>query len=51
MTVLLFLMGPIHPPTADDEEPLGAGRIMLGWLTLAFILIGFTPFPILSMPQ
>lgn len=44
MLFLLMLMGP-HPPTANDEEPLGAGRIVLGWLTLAFVLIGFTPTP------
>jgi membrane-associated protease RseP (regulator of RpoE activity) len=46
IVALLFFMGPTHPPTADDEEPLGALRIVLGWLTLAFILIGFTPTPI-----
>ncbi len=46
MIVLLMIMGPIHPPTADDEEPLGVGRMILGWLTLAFIVIGFTPTPI-----
>jgi membrane-associated protease RseP (regulator of RpoE activity) len=46
MLALLFFLGPIHPPTADDQEPLGAVRIVLGWLTLAFILIGFTPRPI-----
>jgi membrane-associated protease RseP (regulator of RpoE activity) len=46
MVVLLFLMGPKHPPTADDDEPLGAWRYVLGWLTLAFIIIGFTPVPI-----
>lgn len=46
MLFLLFLMGPIHPPTADDDEPLGPWRILLGWLTLAFILIGFTATPI-----
>ena len=45
MVVLLFVMGPIHPPTADDNVPLGAGRVLLGWLTLAFIFIGFTPTP------
>ena len=38
--------GPGHPPTADDYVPLGSGRIILGWLTLAFLLIGFTPVPI-----
>jgi membrane-associated protease RseP (regulator of RpoE activity) len=50
MLFLLFLMGPIHPPTADDEEPLGTVRIVLGWLTLAFIVVGFTPTPLVSMP-
>ena len=45
MILLLFMMGPSHPPTADDEEPLGWPRIVLGWLTLAFIPFGFTPIP------
>lgn len=45
MLFLLMLMGPNHPPTADDEVPLGAGRIVLGWLTLAFIPFGFTGKP------
>jgi len=45
MIFLLIMMGPSHPPTADDEEPLGWPRIILGWLTLAFIPIGFTPMP------
>jgi len=47
MLILLFIMGPIHPPTADDDEPLGFFRYLLGWLTLAFIFIGFTPVPIM----
>ena len=46
MLFLLLLMGPIHPPTADDSEPLGLGRVVLGWLTLAFIIVGFTPTPL-----
>jgi Zn-dependent protease len=46
MVALLFLSGPRHPPTANDEVSLGPGRIVLGWLTLAFVIIGFTPFPI-----
>jgi membrane-associated protease RseP (regulator of RpoE activity) len=45
MIFLLILIGSAHPPTADDEEPLGWPRIILGWLTLAFIPIGFTPMP------
>lgn len=46
MILLLIIMGPRHPPTADDKVPLGRGRIILGWLTLAFIIVGFTPRPI-----
>jgi membrane-associated protease RseP (regulator of RpoE activity) len=46
MVVLLVVAGPRHPPTADDTVPLGAGRIVVGWLTLAFVLIGFTLNPI-----
>ncbi len=45
MMCLLILMGPKHPPTADDNVPLGGFRVALGWLTLAFVPIGFTPFP------
>lgn len=44
MLVLLVLMGVRHPPTAHDV-PLGRGRTVLGWLALAFVLVGFTPSP------
>ena len=46
LLVLLVLMGPLHPPTTDDTVPLGAVRHVLGWLTLAFLVIGLTPTPI-----
>ena len=45
MLMLLLFMGPNHPPTADDSQPLGTGRTILGWVTLCFIFIGFTPQP------
>jgi len=45
MICLLLAMGPRHPPTANDYVPLGVVRTVLGWLTLAFVPIGFTPFP------
>lgn len=45
MLVLLVIMGPKHPPTVRDDVPLGFWRTLLGWLTLAFILLGFTPKP------
>jgi len=49
MLMLLVAMGPKHPPTQDDSTRLGPVRILLGWLTLAFIVIGFTPQPIIIM--
>ena len=50
MLVLLVLMGPKHPPTNNDELPLGLGRSVLGWLMLAFLPFGFTPDPIQQVP-
>ena len=46
LLILLIVTGLRHPPTANDAEPLGAGRAALGWLTLSFLIIGFTPTPI-----
>jgi len=45
MLLLLIFFGAGHPPTADDDMPLGRGRTVLGWLLLLFPLIGFTPRP------
>jgi membrane-associated protease RseP (regulator of RpoE activity) len=45
MLALIMLIGPNHPPTADDHVPLGTTRIILGWLALAFVIVGFTPTP------
>ena len=46
LLILLMVTGLRHPPTANDSEPLGAGRAMLGWVTLSFLIVGFTPTPI-----
>lgn len=45
MLLLLLLIGPRHPPTADDSVDLGTARTVLGWLSLPFVIIGFTPTP------
>jgi membrane-associated protease RseP (regulator of RpoE activity) len=45
MLLLLLLMGPIHPPTSDDSVELGTARTIIGWLSLAFVPLGFTPVP------
>jgi membrane-associated protease RseP (regulator of RpoE activity) len=44
--LLLAFIGVTHPPTANDTMPLSPFRRVLGWGTLAFILIGFTPTPL-----
>lgn len=49
MLLLLVVMGPKHPPTWNDYAPLGRGRTILGWLTLAFLFVGFTPQPIVDI--
>ncbi|HIQ22548.1 MAG TPA: site-2 protease family protein [Planctomycetes bacterium] len=45
MLFLVMLMGPEHAPTGNDHVRLGPVRVVLGWLTLAFLPIGFTPNP------
>ena len=45
LILLLVFFGITHPPTADDSVPLGPMRIIIGWLTLAFFVIGFTITP------
>lgn len=51
MILLLMLIGPLHPPTADDDMPLGRTRQILGWATLLFLIVGFTPTPIVSFAE
>lgn len=43
MLVLMVAVGWRHPPTANDRVPLGWPRVILGWATLAFLFVGFTP--------
>ena len=50
MLLLLIFIGPKHPPTADDSVPLGLPRIVLGWITLAFMVVSFTPQPFQKAP-
>ena len=46
LLILILITGTKHPPTRDDTAPLGVFRHVVGWLTLSFLLIGFTPTPI-----
>ncbi len=43
MVILVLLIGIDHPPTADDNVPLGPVRTALGWLSLAIPPLTFAP--------
>jgi len=45
LVLILLVFGPRHPPTADDAVGLGRARTVLGWLALAFVVVGFTATP------
>lgn len=51
LILLLIMTGARHPPTADDSIPLGFPRQLIGWLTLGFLFLGFTPQPIIVQQQ
>jgi membrane-associated protease RseP (regulator of RpoE activity) len=46
MIVMLFAIGPHHPPTLDDEVPLGRTRLVLAVVGLIMLIVCFTPAPI-----
>jgi membrane-associated protease RseP (regulator of RpoE activity) len=53
-TILLLLMivfiGPEHPPTLDDEVPLGRGRLILAIVSVVMLILCFTPAPLGDFP-
>lgn len=44
-TLLLRLLGRRHPPTLDDDAPLGGARLALAVFALAVFVISFVPDP------
>ena len=42
----LFLFGPHHPPTLNDEVPLARGRLVLAGFALFMLVVCFTSAPI-----
>ena len=45
LLVLVYFLGIAHPRVGGDQK-LGLGRTILGWATLAFLVLGFTPKPL-----
>jgi len=46
MIALLFFFGRHHPPTFDEQVPLGRGRLILAACALLMFVLCFTPAPI-----
>ncbi|GEM_PF-700950 len=44
--VIVLFIGLYHPPTMDDGKDIGGFRRALGWITLGFVVLGFTPDPL-----
>jgi membrane-associated protease RseP (regulator of RpoE activity) len=44
--ILMRLLGRPHPPTLDDQAPIGAARVWVGVLSLAVFVLCFVPDPI-----
>lgn len=46
LLLMIGLLGPHHPPTLDDEEPLSRGRVALAGVAMIILVLCFTPVPI-----
>jgi membrane-associated protease RseP (regulator of RpoE activity) len=44
--ILMRVLGRRHPPTLDDEAPIGRARVVVGLLSLVVFVVCFTPNPI-----
>jgi membrane-associated protease RseP (regulator of RpoE activity) len=45
VVVMLYVMGPHHPRTTDESEPLDPPRLLLALFAAAILVLSFTPFP------
>ena len=46
LMIMILILGPHHPPTFDEHEPLDRGRLILAGVALLMLLVCFTPAPI-----
>lgn len=44
--IMMFVLGPHHPPTLDDDEPIDNQRRLLAVVALIILVLCFTPAPI-----
>jgi len=46
LVIMIVTMGPRHPPTLDEDEPLDRTRLALAAVALVILILCFTPAPI-----
>jgi membrane-associated protease RseP (regulator of RpoE activity) len=46
MLVMLFVMGPHHPPTLNDEVRMDRGRLLIAVFGVIMLIVCFTPAPL-----
>jgi len=46
LVIMIVMMGPRHPPTLNEDEPLDTGRLVLAAVALVILIVCFTPAPI-----
>lgn len=46
LVIMIVVLGPHHPPTLDEDEPLDRTRLMLAGFALLMLVLCFTPAPI-----
>ena len=46
LLVMIFTMGPRHPPTLDDYQQLDNTRLILAAVAMVILVLCFTPAPI-----
>ena len=51
LAILVLFLGARHPPPLNDISKLGKKRTMVGALTLAILLVGFVPQPLVMIEQ
>jgi len=46
LLVMIVTLGPKHPPTLDDDEPIDRPRLILAAVAMVILVLCFTPAPI-----
>ena len=46
LILMLFIVGPHHPPTLNDRIPLDRSRLLLAAFAVVMLILCFTPAPI-----